>query len=56
MQYPGDKIRRALGPMAHKIACGPSKLTLGGPEGPAQFEAIVIMLYVLTTKKESLGP
>ena len=32
--YAGVKIRRALGPMALKIACGPSELTLGGPAGP----------------------
>ena len=30
---PGDKIRRALGPMARKLACGPSKLTQSGPAG-----------------------
>ena len=28
----GVKIRRALGPMARKIACGPSKLTPSGPD------------------------
>ena len=33
----GVKTRRALGPMALKIACGPSKLTLGGATGPACF-------------------
>ena len=38
------KIRRALGPMARKIACGPSKLILSGPAGPANFEAAVIQL------------
>ena len=31
---PGVQIGRALGPMASKIACGPSKLTLCGPAGP----------------------
>ena len=30
----GVNIRRALGPMARIIACGPSKLTVGGPQGP----------------------
>ena len=32
--YQGVKIRRALGPMARKIACGPSNLTLSGAQGP----------------------
>ena len=41
---PGVKIKRALGPMACKIAYRPSKLTLSGPAGPANFEAIVIQL------------
>ena len=40
----GVKIRRALGPMARKIVCGPSKLTLRGPAGPANLEATVIQL------------
>ena len=39
--------------MACKIACGPSKLTLGGP---ADFEATVILLFVSLAKKENLGP
>ena len=29
------KKRGAIGPMACKIACGPSKLTVGRPAGPA---------------------
>ena len=40
----GVKIRRALGPMARKFACGPSTLTLGGSTWPANLEAIVIPL------------
>ena len=40
--FAGVKIRRALGPIACKIACGPSKLTLCGPAGPVHFEATVI--------------
>ena len=40
--YAEVKIRRALGPMAHKIVCGPSGFTLGGPAGPADFEAVGI--------------
>ena len=44
--HPGVKIRRALGPMARKIASRPSKLTLGGPARPADFGATVIPLYV----------
>ena len=32
--HPGVKIRQALGPMFRKIAWGPSKLTLSGPQGP----------------------
>ena len=36
--------------MAHKIACGPSKLILGGPAGPADFEARVIPLNVSLVK------
>ena len=39
--------------MAHKIGCGPSKLTLGGPAGSADFEATVIPLYVSLAKKEN---
>ena len=38
------KIRWALGPMARKIACGPSKLTLDGPAGHVNFEVTVILL------------
>ena len=37
VQSAGVKIGRALGPMARKIACGPSKLKLGRPTGPADF-------------------
>ena len=40
----GVKIRRAIEPMARKIACGPSKLILGAPEVPADFEATIIPL------------
>ena len=39
----GVIIRRAIGPMTCKIACGPSKLTL---VGPANFEATIIPLSV----------
>ena len=38
----GVKIRRALVPIARKIAFRSSKLILGGPEGSADFEATVI--------------
>ena len=43
----GVKIRRALGPMTCKIACGPSKLTLGGP---ANFEVTIVPSSVPLTK------
>ena len=42
--WAGVKIRLALGPMALKFACGPSKLILGGPAVPVDFEATVIPL------------
>ena len=54
--HAGVKIRRALGPMAPKLACGPSELTQSGPAGPTNFEATVIPLYVQLTKDENLGP
>ena len=53
--WSGVKIRRALGPMARKIACGPSKLTLVGPAGPAGFKATLIPLQVQSPKKENIG-
>ena len=40
----GLKIRRALGPMAGKIACGPSSLTL---DGPADFQATAFQWWKL---------
>ena len=40
----GVKIRRALRPIARKTPCGPSKLTQGGPAGPANFDVTVILL------------
>ena len=40
------EIRQALRPLAFKIACAPSKLTPGGPAGPADFETIVIPFWV----------
>ena len=44
----GVKIRRALGPMhARKIACGPSKLTYGGPAGLENFDATAIPCWKL---------
>ena len=39
--------------MALKIACGPSKLTLGGSAGLASFRATVIPLYVINDVRKS---
>ena len=42
--------------MTLKITCGPSRSTLGGPAGPADFEATVTVLGKLAKKKIDLGP
>ena len=42
--------------MVRKIACGPSKLALGGPTGHADFEAAVILLQVPLAEKKRSGP
>ena len=56
---PGVKIRRALEPMACKIECGPSKITLGRPARPTDFEVTIILFWVPSVKKGkllNLGP
>ena len=53
--YAGVKIRRTLGPMVRKIACGPSKVISGGPAEPADFETSVIPLLVPLAKKDNLS-